>query len=126
MHEHQARLLLVDDDPSAIHVMSRMLAQFPDQRFATSGEAALQLAREETPDLILLDAEMPGMTGFQVQEQLQSDPALAGVPVIFASSHAAMAMKASALYHGAAGYFTKPLDATRLAASVHARLRPQP
>jgi two-component system cell cycle response regulator len=107
-------------------MMSRMLAQFPDQRFATSCTTALRLARESPPDLILLDAEMPGMTGFQLQEELQSDPALAGVPIIFASSHGGMAMKASALYHGAAGYFTKPLDAARLTARVQAQLRQRP
>ncbi|MDP9123852.1 MAG: response regulator [Pseudomonadota bacterium] len=73
--------MLVDDDPSAIQVMSRMLAQFRDKRFATSGEVALRLARESTPDLILMDIEMPGMTGLDVFEQLKADPALARVPV---------------------------------------------
>src|ERR1700676_5074413 len=82
-----ARLLLVDDDPSAIQIMGRMLSQYPNQRFATSGEVALQLARELTPDLILLDAEMPGMTGFEVCEALKLDPELAHVPVIFVTSH---------------------------------------
>ena len=66
MLTREVRLLLVDDDPSAIQVMSRMLAQFRDQRFATSGEVALRLARESTPDLILMDIEMPGMTGLDV------------------------------------------------------------
>jgi CheY-like chemotaxis protein len=54
MLPREVRLLLVDDDPSAIQVMSRMLAQFRDQRYATSGEVALRPARESTPDLILI------------------------------------------------------------------------
>ena len=87
MSSREVRLLLVDDDPSAIQVMSRMLAEYPDQRFATSGEVALRLAREATPDLILLDADMPGMTGLDVCEALKADPVLARVPVIFATSH---------------------------------------
>jgi two-component system cell cycle response regulator len=115
-------LLLVDDDPSAIQVMSRMLEQFPDLRFATSGKAALRLAGEATPDLILLDAEMPGMTGFEVYEELQSDPSLAGVPVIFVTSHDDPAMKAVALHWGAADFVTKPLDAGQLLASVLTQL----
>src|ERR1700688_1768931 len=88
-----ARLLLVDDDPSAIQVMSRMLAQYPDQRFATSGEVALRLAREATPDLILMDVDMPGMTGLDVFEAMKADPVLARVPVIFATSHDATALE---------------------------------
>ncbi|MEP6875473.1 MAG: response regulator, partial [Burkholderiales bacterium] len=66
MSTREVRLLLVDDDPSAIQLMGRMLAQYPNQRFATSGQAALRLAREATPDLIVLDVDMPGMTGFDV------------------------------------------------------------
>ena len=58
MPSRDVRLLLVDDDPSAIQVMGRMLAQYPDQRFATSGEAALRLAREAAPDLIVMDVDI--------------------------------------------------------------------
>lgn len=86
------QLLLIDDDPSAIQVMSRMLAQYPNQRFATSGEDALRLAREKTPDLILLDIDMPGMSGFDICEALHADPSLTSVPVIFVTSHEATAM----------------------------------
>jgi len=89
MASREVRLLLVDDDPTVIQAMSRMLAQYPDQRFATSGEDALHLAREATPDLILLDSEMPGMTGGAVCMALKADPALASVPVIFVTSQPA-------------------------------------
>jgi diguanylate cyclase (GGDEF)-like protein len=122
---HDARLLLVDDDPSAIHVMGRMLSQYPNQRFATSGEVALRLAREVIPDLILLDADMPGMTGFDVCEALKSDPNLARVPVIFVTSHDSPAVKAAALQKGAAEFMTKPLVAAQLKTSVRAQLRTQ-
>src|ERR1700722_3788681 len=122
---HDARLLLVDDDPSAIHVMGRRLSQYPNQRFATSGEVALRLAREVIPDLILLDADMPGMTGFDVCEALKADPDLARVPVIFVTSHDSAAVKAAALQKGAAEFMTKPLVAARLKTSVRAQLRTQ-
>ena len=123
MSSREVRLLLVDDDPSAIQVMSRMLAQYPNQRFATSGEVALRLAREATPDLIVLDVDMPGMTGFDVCEALKSDPVLARVPVIFATSHdATLLLRVAALHKGAAGIVTKPLVKAELTARVRAHL----
>jgi len=124
MSSREVRLLLVDDDPSAIQVMSRMLAEYPDQRFATSGKDALRLAREAIPDLILLDLDMPGMSGFDVCGALKADPALADVPVIFATSHDPTALlQVAALQRGAADFVTKPLVAEQLTARVRAQLR---
>jgi two-component system, cell cycle response regulator len=120
---YQPRLLLVDDDPAMIRIIGEMLAEFPDQRFATTGEAALALAREATPDLILLDANLPNMTGFDVCEILKKDPKLARVPVIFVTSHDAPALEVDAFRMGAADYVTKPLVAPRLQARVRAQLR---
>ncbi|MEY4751327.1 MAG: Response regulator PleD [Pseudomonadota bacterium] len=117
------RLLLVDDDASAIQVMSRMLAQFPDQRFATNGATALRLAQEATPDLIVLDAEMSGMSGFSVFAALQADPTLARVPVIFATSHRSSVIEQAVLQQGAVDFVTKPLDAELFLARVQTHLR---
>jgi len=124
MASREVRLLLVDDDPSAIQVMARMLSQYPDQRFATSGEAALRLAHELTPDLIVLDVDMPGMTGLDVCEALKADPVLAGVPVIFATSHdPTTLLQVTAFQKGASDFVTKPLIAAQLTARVRAHLR---
>lgn len=120
---YQPRLLLVDDDPAMIRIIGEMLAEFPDQRFATTGESALALAREATPDLILLDANLPNMTGFDVCEVLKRDPKLARVPVIFVTSHDAPALELDAFRMGAADYVIKPLVAPRLQARVRAQLR---
>ncbi|SAL41647.1 two component AraC family transcriptional regulator [Caballeronia peredens] len=120
---HQPRLLLVDDDPAMIRIIGEMLAEFPDQRFATTGESALALARESTPDLILLDANLPNMTGFDVCEILKSDAKLARVPVIFVTSHDAPALEVDAFGIGAADYVIKPLVAPRLQARVRGQLR---
>jgi two-component system, cell cycle response regulator len=120
---HQPRLLLVDDDPAMIRIIGEMLAEFPDQRFATTGETALALAREATPDLILLDANLPNMTGFDVCEILKRDARLARVPVIFVTSHDAPALEVDAFRMGAADYVIKPLVATRLQSRVRAQLR---
>lgn len=124
MASREVRLLLVDDDPSAIQVMARMLRQYPDQRFATSGQAALRLAQELTPDLIVLDVDMPGMTGLDVCEALKADPVLAGVPVIFATSHdPTTVLQVTAFQKGASDFVTKPLIAAQLTARVRAHLR---
>lgn len=119
----EAGLLLVDDDPSAIQTMSRMLAAYPDQRFATSGADAMRLARERAPDLILLDADMPGMSGLDVCDALKADPALADVPIIFATSHHAPLLEAAVLNRGAADFVSKPLVASQINARVRAQLR---
>jgi two-component system, cell cycle response regulator len=121
----QPKLLLVDDDPAMIRIIGEMLAEFPDQRFATTGETALSLARESTPDLILLDANLPNMTGFDVCEILKRDAKLARVPVIFVTSHDAPALEVDAFRMGAADYVIKPLVAARLQARVRAQLRPR-
>lgn len=120
---HEAKLLLVDDDAAAIRVMSRMLTDFPDQRFATSGEDALQLARELTPDLILLDADMPGMSGLEVCTALKAEPRLARVPVIFVTRHDSPDIEVAALERGAADFVSKPVVAEQLCARVRAQLR---
>lgn len=123
MSTPEAQLLLIDDDASAIRVISRMLAQFPNQRFATSGQEALRLARELVPDLILLDAEMPGMRGLDVCQALKADPALARVPVIFVTSHCAPLLEVAALDMGAVDFVSKPLIASQLIARVRAQLQ---
>lgn len=124
MSPREIQLLLVDDDPSAIQLMSRMLAQYPNQRFATSGEIALRLAAEAAPDLILLDVDMPGMTGFEVCADLKANPRLAHIPVIFVTSHdESTPLQVAAWQKGAADFVTKPLVASQLTARVSAQLR---
>jgi diguanylate cyclase (GGDEF)-like protein len=123
MESREARLLLVDDDPSAIRALSRILSAYPDQRFATSGEVALRLASEAVPDLILLDAEMPGMSGFQFFEAVKALPATANVPVIFVTSHTDTAFEVAGLEMGAADFISKPVSAPLLLARVKAQLR---
>ena len=116
-------ILLVDDDPGAIRVLSRILARIGSLRFATNGEDALRLARETVPDLILLDAEMPGMSGFQVLEALKADAALANVPVIFVTSHNDTAFEVTGFRMGAADFIVKPVSPPIVLARVAAQLR---
>ena len=116
-------ILLVDDDPGAIQLMGRILAGVAQLRFATNGNDALRLARESVPDLILLDAEMPGMSGFELLKMLKVEASLAEVPVIFITSHNEAGFEVSALDMGAADFIAKPLRSSRVLARVKAQLR---
>jgi len=117
------QILLVDDDPSSIQIMGRMLAGTGELRFATSGEDALRLARESQPDLILLDAEMPGMSGFDVLAAMHDEPDLADVPVIFVTSHSEAAFEVAGFERGAVDFMAKPVRSALLQARVKTQLR---
>jgi diguanylate cyclase (GGDEF)-like protein len=116
-------ILIVDDDPSAIQVMRRILSDVGELRFATNGQDALRLMRESAPDLILLDAEMPGMSGFQLFETLKAHPELADVPVIFVTSHSEAGFEVSSLEMGAADFIAKPFRSGLVLARVRTHLR---
>jgi len=116
-------ILLVDDDPGVIHVMGRILSGMGRLRFATSGTAALSQARELAPDLMLLDAEMPDMTGFQVCEIMKADPALRDIPVIFVTAHSGDDFELRGLETGAVDFIGKPISEPLLLARVRTQLR---
>ena len=119
------KVLVIDDDPGAIKTMSRILANLADVQFATNGEDAVRLMREALPALVLLDAEMPGMSGFQLCELLKADPALADVPVIFVTSHCEPEFEIAGFEIGAVDFIAKPVSPPLLAARVKTQLRIQ-
>jgi diguanylate cyclase (GGDEF)-like protein len=111
-------ILLVDDDSTAVRVLSRILSNFAPLRFATSGRAALKLARESVPDLVLLDVDMPELSGFEVCKAFKSDPALTDVPIVFITSHESAQLEAKGLALGAADFIGKPPHAPLVVARV--------
>ena len=116
-------ILIVDDDPGSIQIMGRILSGMGQLRFATTGEDALRLARESPPDLMLLDAEMPGMSGIQAFEALKAEPKLADVPVIFVTSHSEAEFEVAVFDKGAADFIAKPVSAPLVLARVKTQLR---
>ncbi|UUX94558.1 diguanylate cyclase domain-containing protein [Aquabacterium sp. J223] len=123
MTDARPQLLLVDDDPAAIAVMAKALVGAGALRFATDGEAALALARSHVPDLVLLDAEMPGIGGGETCRRFKADPLLARVPIIFVTSHAEPAFEIAGLDMGAADFIAKPVHPQLLLARVRTQLR---
>jgi diguanylate cyclase (GGDEF)-like protein len=111
-------ILLVDDDSMVVRILSRILSDFTPLRFATSGRAALKLAHEALPDLMLLDVDMPELSGFEVCKAFKSDPALAEVPIIFITSHESAQLEAKGLELGAADFINKPPHAPLVLARV--------
>jgi C4-dicarboxylate-specific signal transduction histidine kinase len=118
-----ALVLLVDDDPASLKLLSDALAGQPlTLAVAIDGEMALRQVKRELPDLVLLDARMPGMDGFEVCRRIQSDAATRDVPIIFMTSLTDAASRVRGLELGAVDYVTKPFMREELAARVRAQL----
>lgn len=116
-------ILMVDDDPAILQFMARTVSSFGCPRIATDGLSALRIANERTPDLVLLDAEMPGMDGFQVCRAMKADQNLKNVPIIFVTSHDEPEFEVAGLDVGADDFIAKPFAADRLISRIKARLR---
>jgi two-component system, cell cycle response regulator DivK len=85
---------------------------------AVDGLQALELARAQAPDLILLDMSLPGLDGWSVARELKGDPALASVPVIALTAHAMRGDRERAIEAGCDEYDTKPIEFARLTAKM--------
>ncbi len=102
-------IMLVDDFPSTLMILERMLKHANYQvRSFSSGKAALEAVEAVKPDLVLLDIQMPEMDGYEVCTQLKANPRLASVPVLFLSAADEPMDKVKAFNCGAADYLTKP------------------
>ncbi|MFM1908666.1 MAG: hypothetical protein RLZZ591_2343 [Pseudomonadota bacterium] len=117
------KLLLVDDDPTVIQIMGRLLKPLASIRFASSGAEALTLAAQWVPDLVLLDAELGDMSGFDVMQTLRRDPLLKEIAIIFVTSHDEEALEVAMLQQGAADFITKPIRSAPLMARVQTQLK---
>lgn len=116
-------ILIVDDDPGMVQTLARIIRPLGRLRFATQGMDALRLMAEAPPDLVLLDAQMPGLSGFEVLETLKRDPRLSDIPVIFVTSHAEASFEQTGLEKGAADFIAKPIRPAIVQARVRTQLR---
>jgi two-component system sensor histidine kinase/response regulator len=119
-------ILLVDDNPANLRLLQDMLgAKGYRLRPVLQGKLALTAARSATPDLVLLDINMPDLNGYQVCEQLKSDPELSEIPVIFLSAMNDVHDKIKAFSAGGVDYITKPFQIEEVIARVqtHIELR---
>ena len=116
------RLLLVDDEPTNLQVLRHVLQADYRLLFATEGERALQVAREQRPDLILLDIMMPHLDGYAVCKALKADAATAAIPVIFITALTDTQDETAGFDAGAVDYITKPISPPVVRARVRTHL----
>jgi PleD family two-component response regulator len=114
-------ILVVDDDPVNLDMLSTILGDEYNIMVASSGAQALQLATEQ-PDLILLDIMMPEMNGYEVCMRLKSAPAISGIPVIFVTGMNNPEDEIKGLSLGAVDYFIKPMHAAITLARIKTHL----
>ncbi|MYM42058.1 diguanylate cyclase [Duganella qianjiadongensis] len=115
------RILVVDDAMENIQILHHALRDEHEVLFALDGARALEMAQSQKPDLILLDAVMPGMDGYQVCAALRANPALQDIPVIFVTALTQPEDETRALEAGAVDFISKPFNV----AVVRARVRSQ-
>ena len=119
----EATILVVDDEPANLAVLSRLLGSTYAVRVSKSGEAALAaVAREPHPDLVLLDVMMPGLDGYGVLAHMKQDASLRDIPVIFVTSLEGDGDEERGLELGAVDYITKPVSPPVVLARVRAHL----
>lgn len=116
-------ILIVDDMAANLRLLSLILAEDGYKvRAALSGAQALDAARAQVPDLVLLDIMMPGMDGYEVCRQLKADERTRDVPILFISALDATADKVKAFATGGVDYITKPFQSAEVLARVRTHL----
>jgi len=106
-----AKVLIVDDSPTQVFVMKNLIENWGHEAIsAENGNEALQMARDESPDVILMDVVMPGMSGFQTTRKLSKDLVTCRIPVIFVSTKDGEADRIWGMRQGATAYVTKPVN----------------
>lgn len=115
-------LLVVDDQPINIRAINEVFKDEFNVLMATNGRSGLQKAREQQPDLILLDIVMPEMDGYEVCQQLSLDPLTTDIPVIFVTAETEANVEARGFEVGAVDFITKPFNPLIVRARVMTHL----
>jgi len=104
-------VLVVEDNPVNLELVSALLEEHACETLvATTGDVALDLLRQSRPNLILVDVQLPGMSGYQVTRRIKADPALADIPVVALTAHAMAHEDVRARDAGCDAFLTKPID----------------
>jgi len=114
------RILIVDDSPTEIYKLSAMLEKNGFSVLtAENGEDGVAFAKQEQPDLVLMDVVMPGLNGFQATRQLTRDAETSHIPVIIVTTKNQETDKLWGERQGAKGYLTKPVDESTLINTIN-------
>ncbi|GLR64302.1 response regulator transcription factor [Marinospirillum insulare] len=118
-----AKVLVVDDEPNIVLSLEFLMQQAGfDVTTALDGESAMALVTENPPDLVLLDISLPGISGFEVLEQLRSQESFKRLPIVMLTAHGREVEREKGLALGADDYITKPFSTRQLVEKVQALL----
>ena len=114
-----ARVLVVDDSPTETHSFKTMLEQQGHEVLtAENGADGVALARQEKPDVVLMDIVMPGLNGFQATRQLSRSKETQHIPVIIVTAKNQQADQVWGERQGAKAYLVKPIDEKQLVSAI--------
>ena len=119
----KSRLLIVDDEPTNIHILSNILSEDYEIRAANGGQRAIEAAVSQSPDLVLLDMIMPEIDGLEVCRQLKANESTKDIPIIFVTSMSDPANEEMGLEAGAVDYISKPVSPPIVKARVKIHLQ---
>lgn len=120
-----ARILIVDDAETQIQPIIQMLERFGHEVLtAQDGESGVQSAKENKPDLVLMDIVMPGLNGFQATRQITHDPETKDIPVVLISTKDQETDKVWGSRQGAKAFLVKPITEEMLAKTLAEYLPP--
>jgi two-component system, cell cycle response regulator len=119
-----AKILVVDDEPLNRKLIQATLSRLPYTIIsASNGLEALEMVRAQSPDLVLLDVMMPGLSGYEVTEQMKGDPVTREIPIILITAMDSVENKIRGIEAGADEFLNKPIHAAELHARVKSLLR---
>lgn len=119
-----ARILITEDDPDNIDLFTFILQRAGYTVLqAHDGAEAIEVARRELPDLILMDLAMPGMDGWTASEQLKNDPVTQDIPVVALTVRSTPMDRIRAIEAGVDGYLTKPMELSHFIEQVKKHLK---
>ena len=121
------KILIVEDEEMNRDSLSRLLRRRGYEIvIAVDGEQGIAMAREEVPDLILMDMSLPQVDGWEATRRLKAEPRTQGIPIVALTAHAMATHRDQALAAGCDDYDTKPIELARLLPKIQALLTRDP
>ncbi len=115
------KILVVDDSATERHILGEILTkQGFEVSFAESGEMGVAMAKQDKPDLVLMDVVMPGLNGFQATRAITKDPDTAHIPVLICTTKDQDTDKIWGMRQGAKDYIVKPVNVAELLSKIAA------
>ena len=123
MADKEFSILIVDDEKMNVDILGGILSPMYNLLISRNGSRALEIAKANTPDLILLDVLMPDMTGFEVIEKLKESDETSMIPVIFITGLTSADDEEKGFFLGAVDYITKPFNRAIVKARVNTHIK---